>query len=819
VRIRDGDTRTTLGHAGLYSPISTCAIPLGFASKKEMLTLPANLSQAFRSLRRSPVLAAIAVSSLALGIGANVTIYSIVREMVLDDLSARQPDRLARMAADVPYARYRELRQAGIFQDLAFNLWFTDINWNSGTHGEIAWQMVTSANFFDVLGVDASAGRLYNQGDEGHPVAVVSYGFWRRRLSADAHIVGRVLKLNGKLFTVTGVLPRDYRSIVGRGVSPEIYVIAPPDSAHCHSFGRLRDGLTRNQTQQALLAAARNIGAEEFARRISVLRPMAGLAVQAAAEGDDRRFFIFFLMLFGTAVALSLIACLNVAGLLLSRGVARQRELAIRKALGAGRWHIIRQQLTEGTVLVALGLAGGLALDAFLRHQLSYIRWPSAYDLPFELHFQNNSGLFLYAIAAAFAMLLLSSLLPAVRGAGADLGLVMKQSEPAFSIRRWNLRNSFVALQLALSVVLLSLGLLFVRSFVRLANADPGFNISGTVIVRAHQPPGAAQGEAGWVWRDHVAELLTQVPGVTAVTSIGTLPLMGELQSQDSVSRPRDPLSTVRDAYELGGGEQFCRVLGIPILRGRDFERADRTRRPVPVLLNQTLAGRLFGAANPIGQEILVGREKPRAFEVVGLAADAKLRTLGEDHPAVFFTPFSFAQLLVATAGDGARWIQPLRNALAQLDSDAAVDVRPLTDAAAGALFPMRVAAAFGSSLAGIGLVLVLTGLYGSVSYATRRRTRELAIRAAVGATRSRIVWTAISDGMAVLTCGVLLGLPLAIAAIRPLTGIIPDGVNPWSIPMFVSVVLVLPAVGTGAAWIPARQAAKIDLSSALRQE
>jgi putative ABC transport system permease protein len=249
---------------------------------------------------------------------------------------------------------------------------------------------------------------------------------------------------------------------------------------------------------------------------------------------------------------------------------------------------------------------------------------------------------------------------------------------------------------------------------------------------------------------------------------------------QTPIQRRRgDPLSARADAYELGGGEQFCRVLGIPMLRGRDFEIADRTRQPVPVILNETLARRLFRDADPIGREIAVSREEPRLLEVIGVAAGAKLRTLGEDHPSLFFTPFSFAQLVVATAGNGARRVQPLRNALAKGDAGAAVEVRPLADAAAGALFPMRIAAALAGSLAGIGLLLVLTGLYGSVSYTTRRRTREMAIRAAVGATRSRILWTAISDGMAVVLCGVGVGLPLAIAAVRPLTGILPDGVDP----------------------------------------
>ena len=393
----------------------------------------------------------------------------------------------------------------------------------------------------------------------------------------------------------------------------------------------------------------------------------------------------------------------------------------------------------------------------------------------------------------------------------------MKQGEPVLSIRRWNLRNGFVTLQLTLSVVLLSLGVLFARSFTHLADTNPGFNISGTVIARVFQPPGQPRGEAGWAWRDRVVQVIRQVPGVTGVTSVSTLPLMGELQAQDLVRRRNQSISTAREAYELGGGEQFCRVLGIPILRGRDFRLADRTRRPVPVILNRTLAQSLFGETDPIGEEIAVGRDQARTLEVVGVAADAKLRTLGEDHPAVFFTPFSFAQLLIATAGDGARWVQPLRNALAPVDPGAAVDVRPLADAAAGALFPMRIAALFAGSLAGIGLVLVLTGLYSSVSYATRRRTREMAIRAAIGAPRAMIVWAAISDGVAVLTSGVVLGIPLAVATIRPLTDILPDGVNAWSVGMFATVAVVPLAVGAGAAWIPARQAADVDPALALR--
>ncbi len=786
------------------------------------MPFPADISHAVRALRKSPGLAVVAIASLALGVGANVTIYSVVREMILDDLSARQPDQLARVDAKIGYGSYRDLRRAGVFQDLAFETGLFDINWNTGAHSaaamrnEVAWEMSTSPNFFDVLGIGAALGHLYSQGDEGRQVAVVSYGFWRKRLHSDPNIVGRPLQFNDRLYTILGVLPRDYRSILGHGVSPEVYWLARTDSSNCHPFGRLRDGFSREQTRQAWLAAALNIGGQDFAKQVSILRPMAGLAAHENGTGDDRRYFLFFVALFGTALMLAVIACLNVAGLLLARGVSRQRDLSIRKALGANRFQITRHLLAEGFVLVVLGAGSGLIIDALLRNRLSYVRWPSAYNLPFEFHFQNDRGLFLYALAAALTALLVSSVLPALRGSNADLGLAMKQGEPAFSIRRWSLRNSFVALQLALSMVLLTLGVLFLRSFLQVAGVDAGFDVSHTVIAIVYSRE--HRGASGWSWRDGLVRRVKEVPGVIGVTSIGTLPFMGELP-QESVRRKGEALSSAHDAYSVGAGDRFCKVLAIPILQGRDFEIADRSRLPVPALVNQTLARRLFGDADPIGAQLVVGHEKERVLEVIGVTADAKMRTLGEDHAPVFFTPFSDSQLLVRVAGNPAQWVKPLQNALAEMDPISAIGVRPLSDAAAGAIFPMRVAAGFVGSLSALGLLLALTGVYSSVSYATRRRTREMAIRAAVGATRSAILWTAIRDGLAVLTCGVALGLPLAIAAIRPLTGILPDSVNPWDAVMFSAVCLLLLATGAGAAFLPARFAANVDPSHALRQE
>jgi predicted permease len=782
-----------------------------------------DFSHAIRSLRKSPTLAAVAMASLALGIGTNVTVFSVVREMILDDLSARRPDRLARVEGmDVSYSLYRELRAAGAFEDLAFHRGFGDWIWRAGGRSEMVWRLTTSANFFDVLGIRASSGRLYSKADEGHELAVVSYGFWRKRLHGDPKILGQSMELNGKLHTIAGVLPPDYRSVYGHGVSPEVY-LSDPGNADPHDrvtglFGRLRDGASLDQTRQALAAAAERLRGRDPARRFVELLPMSGLRANAAKRGDDRLFLLFFVMLFGVAGMLALIGCSNVAGLLVARTLSRQRELAIRKSLGAGRLQIARPLLVEGLVLVLGGAGIGLALDAFLRDRLRYVRWPSAYGIPFEFHFQNDRGLFLYAAATALAALLLSTLLPALGGTDVDLSLAIRQSEPSFSARRWDLRNGFVIVQVVLSMVLLTLSSVFTRSLLDLSAAGPGFDVAHTLIAVIHPLPGRYGGERSWDLRRQVLRHVTAIPGVLTVTSAGILPLMGEIPGA-MLRHQGEPLSAARRVYVMGAGEHYFAALGIPMLRGRDFEIADRGHEPVPVIVNRTLAREFFAEADPIGQPLLVGPQKEELAEIVGVAADFKMRTLGEANVPAVFKPDFNGQLLVRVAGDPRQWIEPIRSALGEPDGTAALDVRPLEDAAAGALFPMRVATGFLGSLSALGLVLSLVGLYGSVSYAVGRRTREFGIRAALGATSGRIVWTAVRDGVAILAGGAVIGLLLAVLTMRPLVELLPAGVNPWSPGPFLGVMLLLLVTGAAATWIPARRAARIDPSVALRQD
>jgi ABC-type antimicrobial peptide transport system permease subunit len=296
------------------------------------------------------------------------------------------------------------------------------------------------------------------------------------------------------------------------------------------------------------------------------------------------------------------------------------------------------------------------------------------------------------------------------------------------------------------------------------------------------------------------------------------LPLMGEIPG-DTLRWPGGPLSDLRNVYVMGAGENYFATLNIPILRGRDLEITDRGRIPIPVIVNRTLAREVFAGTDPIGQRLVIGREKETLSEVVGVAADFKMRTMGEANVPAVFTPDFNAQLLVRVAGNAALWIEPLRNALGEADGTAALDVRPLEDAVGGAMFPMRVAAGFLGSLSSLGLALSLIGLYGSVSYAVRRRTREFGIRAALGASRQRIVWTALRDGLIVLACGASVGTPLALLAVRPLVDLFPAGFTPWAPAPLLGVALLLFATGAAAVWVPATRAARVDPSIALRQE
>jgi len=774
------------------------------------------LHYAFRSLSKSRSLAAVGVLSIALGIGVNITAYSVIRELVFDDITARHPERLAYINADVSYPLYRDLRRAGIFQEMACYHSVTIWNWRNGGHSEMAWTIRSSANFFDVLGVAPFAGRLYTGADEGRDLVVVSYSFWRKRLGGDPAAVGRPLQLNGRTYTVTAILGRDYRSIYGSDFAPQVYVPGVPDSGRFLVFGRLLPGRSAAATRDALLAAGTALGGAELGRRIANLYPIGGFAGHAAARGDP--IFPVLMALYGVAGILALIGCANAAGLLLARSAARRREIAIRKALGAGRWRIVGNLLAEGAVLSGGGTVLGFLLHTAIAARLRALTYPGSYGQPYEFHFETDAGLVVYAAAIAVAALVVSSVIPALRGANTDLSAAIRQGEPAFSIRRWGLRNGFVGVQMALSVVLLVLGVFFTRGFLRMGAADTGFDTAHTVFAGVQPVRGAHAGEEYLTWRAELLRAVRAVPGVVAASSTTVIPLSGERQ-RIAVRREGEPASSAREVYRTGVGDQYFTTFAIPMLRGRDFDARDLTLRPVPAVINRALARELFGADDPVGRRLAMGADAGEVIEIIGVCGDTRVRTLAEDNPPAFYVPGFDTGLVVRVAGNPRQWKEPLRRALGAVDPAAALDIRSMREATEGAIWPIRMASILLGSLSGLGLVLSLVGLYASVSDSAGRRTREMGIRVALGATPARIVWVCVRDSMAVLLCGGTVGVVLAVAAIRPVASLAPDGVNPRSPAMFAAVLLVLLASGAAAAYLPARRAAKLDPSIALREE
>jgi putative ABC transport system permease protein len=771
--------------------------------------------QSLRVLRKSPGLAAVAIGSLALGIGANVTVYSIVRELVLDDVTAVHPERLTYINADIPYPLYRDLRHTGVFQELASYHFVSPWNWRHDGRRELAWTIAASANFFDVLGARPYAGRLYSESDEGRDVAVISYPFWHKRLASDPASIGKTLQLNDRVYTIIGILPSDYRSIYGNDFSPQVYVLAVPGQGRFLVFGRMRPGVSSEGTRQALVAAGTALGGAELGRRLGTLYPVSGFAAHAARTGDP--YFLFLMALYGIAAMLALIACSNVAGLLLARSISRQHEIAIRKALGASRFQLVRHLLAEGAVLAAAGAAAGYALHMIVAGRLRLLSYPGAYGQPFEFHFEPDRGLLLYASLTALAALLVSSLLPALRSSRADLSLVMKQREPGFSLRRWNLRNAFLALQMVLSMVLLTVGVLFTRGFLHLVRTDPGFDVAHTLFAGVQPVRGQHQGDDYFLWREKLLRDLRSVPGVIAASSTTVIPLSGEV-ARPPLRREGEPFAAAREIYMTGVGDRYFTTFHIPILRGRDFESSDRTRKPIPAVINRTLASQLFGAGDPVGRRLVMGRDKEDLLEVIGVAAGTRIRTLGEDSPAAFFVPGFDTGLVARISGDSSQWVEPLRRALAASDSSVALDIRTMRECTIGAIWPMRTAAALVSSLSALGLLLTLIGLYASVSYSVSRRTREMGIRAALGASGKRIVWTALRDTLLLQAAAAAAGLLFAIAVVRPLAPLMPDGLRPWNPWMFAGIVFLLLSSGAAAAYLPARRAAAIDPAVSLRE-
>lgn len=806
-----------------------------------------DIRYALRTLRKSPGFTAIAVLTLGLGIGAITAIFSVVNAVVLKPLAYQQADRLVALQArdtktgeenlQVSFPNFRDIRsQSRSFAQLAtFRYWLFNLSGEAGPEAVLG--VYAGDSLFTALRVRPFIGAPLSAGadDPGHPrEALLSYGLWTRRYGADPRIVGTKVTVDGAPTTVVGVLPRGFRfpDLVPANAplpsrEPDIYVAIGNESDDHNQrgnqnywvIGRLAPGVTPPQ------AAAE---VDVIARRLAAAYPdnnaRFGLGVAPLKDqviGDAARPLV---VLLGAVAFVLLIACANVGGLQLARAAGRERELAVRTALGASPLRLARQLLTESTVLSLAGGAAGVALAAW---GVQALRVAAPNTLPRLGEVSLDSRVLVFALVTSLVSGLLFGLWPVLRRHREAGDALREGGRHGWSRQRRRLRAGIVIAEVALSIVLLTGAGLLLRSFARLAAVDPGFDGANTITMFALLPPShftTATSVAGY--QRAIQQRLSAIPGVIAAGSVNTLPL-SNLGNNTTVEIPDHPVASMADMPTVGyrsiGGDYF-RALRIPIVQGRDFTPGDTAGAPPVAILNQTAARRFFPGEDPIGRRIVLMNTDTAAKIIVGVARD----THGEGldvaaQPEVSYpyqqAPDYVLTLVVHTQGDPHALLPAIRRELAAVDPQQPYyAVRTVTELLGASLAQRRFDLALLGGFALAALLLAAIGLYGVIAYSVSQRTQEIGIRMALGAGQPLVLGLVLRDGMALTAAGIGIGLVAAALLSRVLQSQLyaVGALDPLA---FGGVVLVFGAVAALASYIPARRAARVDPMVALRTE
>lgn len=796
-----------------------------------------------RSLARQPVLVAVATLSIALGVGANTTIFGLATGLLLSAPTAERPEQLVHIrmgrGSHVSYRDWRDLEESGALAGVAGYQIEREVNWRGPDTATALVPLIVTANFFDLLRVPAALGRGFSaeeaRAERDPSVVVVSHGFWQRRLGGHPGVVGRTLVLNGRPYTVLGVLAAGLRSLPGYGVAPELYLplgrslmpdLDEPTAAAVQLVGRLREGQSLAEGRAALAAVgqrlARGYGEPHFAA-VQQFTPVGGLG-QIGELPMVGAFFGLLLVVVGLVLA---IACANVAGLLLARGTVRQREIAVRVALGASRPRLVQQLLTEGLWLAILGTAGGLLLTLVLMQALAHVSLPL--PLPFELRLSVDGRLLAYSLALVLATTVLCGLAPALQATRSAVVPALKQEEPRYAHRRFTLRGLLVTGQVAVSLVLLVTAVLFLRNLARTTAADPGFDPGRALVAQVAFVEGRYTPEGRAAFLERAVGHLRGLPGVEGATYAAGVPLtLRSGMTTGTDLRIEGRSEAVRVRYEENFvGPGYFETLGIPIIRGRGFRESDRPGAPPVTVINEEFARRYFGGQDPIGRRIwLPGHKESYPAEVVGMVGNGKHRTIGEEQQAAIYEPYlqranrgRLVHILVRTRVSPDAVASPAGQVIGAMDGSAAVEVQTLSSALSFAFLPSRIGAALLGALGTLGLALAMAGLYAVVSYAVSRRTAEIGIRMALGASRGAIVSLVLKDGAILVATGLAIGLAAAALATRPLAIFLVTDLSPSDPLSFAGTTALLALVSLAASVTPARRAVRVDPAVVLRYE
>ena len=809
-----------------------------------MDTILQDLRYAVRTLTANPGFTLIAVIALALGIGANSSIFSIVNGILLRPLDFPEADRLVRVeevhagqpaGGQVTYANFNDLdegldRDSSSFQSLgASRLW--SFNLTEGSEPEQVQGAQVSRQLFDVLKVSPLQGRLFTAAEDqpgGEPVVVISYGLWQRRFGGDPDLVGKTVRVSDVSPTVVGIMPPGFTYPNASQLwAPLVPGGSLRNNRRSHLLtvvARLRDGATTARAASETEAVASRISDQYPGVDPDLSMRAVGLQEQIVAP--IRPALLVLLVAVGFVL---LIACANVANLTLARAVAREKEMAIRAALGAGRWRLIRQTLTESLLLAAGGGLLGLLLTVWSLDAIKglNVSRASSDNIPRLSDVSLDWRVLAFTLAISLLTGVLFGMAPAFRLSNVALAGSLKEGGRATSTASRNrLRHALVIAEIAMSLVLLVGAGLLVNSFVRLSQVHPGFDANNLLTMYLFLSPtkytqGAQQSQV----IGQILEGVRAVPGVRAASVVNALPIQNAISTTFDVrNRPAPDGQEYAANIEVIDPDYFA-TMGISLLHGRSFTRQDGAGAPQVMIISETMARRHFEGEDPLGQHITM-RDwgPPLTGEIVGIVADVKANGVDQEtRPMIYWNhpqfPQIFNNLVIRTEGDPMNVVAGVKNQIWSVDREQTIStIRTmkdwLTDSVAQRRFNVILLAVF----AAVALLLAAVGIYGVMAYSVTQRTHELGVRMALGAQQSDLLRLVLGQGMRLAFVGIAVGLGGALALTRLMAGLL-FGVGATDPMTFAAISSLLLSVALLACYLPARRATKVDPIIALRHD
>ncbi len=813
-----------------------------------------DVRHAIRMMKRTPGFTAAAIATLALGLGLNSAVLSLAYTLFLKPLPVDEPARLVlvdqtlahraeRLAFSLSYPDYVYYREhARAFADLAAHYPTSPMHVATPNEGFDLMGSVVTASYFTVLRLQPAVGRFFSveedQVPDKHPVVVLSHDVWRNRFGADARIVGTAVRINGTSFSVIGVAPEGFHGVI-RGVQPaDVWVPTAMFKAgyrYCnglargcnviHLIGRLHSGKTIQDAQTEMTVLARQLEVAfpttNEGRGVFV-RPARGIRADEQADNEP-----IVALLGGAAALVLLVASANVAGLLLARGLGRRKEMAIRLAVGAGRAQLIRQLLMESVVLAVAGGVAGLLVALWSTDVLRGFFGLGYQGDALNIDLSLDPWIVAAGLVVALGTGMLTGLAPALQATRPDTLPALKDETAGTTTPRTSLREGLIVVQLAVCVLLLASSGLLVRSFSTL-HKGPGFDPDAVVLLRLRPSLLGYTGERAWRFQREAIQALEALPGVVAASPANVPPLPGW-------NRPPMPIQLAGDAGDperafrspmTHVGPRYFKTLGVGLVQGREFDDRDTPSGPRVAIVNETLARHLWPQGGAVGSVVTIGG---RPGEIVGIVNDAQFLSVREQAEPIVYLNFwqqntavnlsHDAQMHVRVTGDAAAMLPEMRRAMTAIDPDVPVtEVVPLGVRLDYAFSTLRAARTLLVTFGALTLVVSAIGLYAALAFAVGQRTREIAIRMAVGAARGDVGRLVLSRGSAIVLIGVGAGL-VAAAFAGPILAHLLYGVSPRDPVALLAGPAILGAVSLLAIWLPARRAMAMDPMIALRLE